>query len=146
MTSFRQGPGSTALMYAPPAVISQVSQTVNNKAYESQQDSGSGEKENAKESGGISEKGKRMERDSGGEGDPSREGDHGSGHPGNSYSGDQGGDDDGPGGGPDDPEAKMREKMDDADVNFKITLKINACGEALQEIITEGQLIFRVRS
>jgi len=85
MTSFHQSSGSTVLMYTPPAVINQVSQTVDNKAYKSQQDSDFGEKENAKKkSGGISEKGKRREQDSGGEGDPSREGDHGLGHPDNS--------------------------------------------------------------
>jgi hypothetical protein len=138
--------GSTAPMR--PTVIS-LSETGNNKADESQQDSGDGNGENdeKKDSRGSEEKRKRQNRDNGngGEnpGDPSRDGNHGSGHPGNS--GDRDID-----GGPDDPDpGETKETTNSPNIAFEVVSNIYTNGnlsQIFQQLNTAGELTIRVRS
>jgi len=139
--------GSTAATC--PTVIS-LSQTTNNKADESQPDSGDGDGENAekKDSRGGEERGEGRNTDNGngGEnpGDPSRDGNDGSGHPANS--GDRDID-----GGPDDPdpEGETKETTNSPNIAFEIVSNLytnSNLSQIFQEIITAGELTIRVRS
>ena len=114
--------GLTAAMY--PTVIS-LSQTMNNKADESQQDSedGSGDNGEKKDSGGSEAKGKGRNRGDGNgrknPGGPSRDGNCGSGYPGNSGDRDIDGSPDDP---DPDPEGETKETTHSPNIAFEVSL------------------------
>jgi hypothetical protein len=142
MTSKYINHGSTAALC--PTVIS--SQTMTNKADESQKDSEAedGDRQNVRkeDSKRSQDKGKERARDNhDNSGDTPRDGDHDSGHPGNSGDGDEG---------PDDPDPEgTKETTNSPDIRFQIRSKIYTNGnlsEPSQEINTIGNLTMQVCS
>jgi stromal membrane-associated protein len=136
--------GSTAAMC--PTVIS-LSQTTNNKADESQQDSGGDGESIEKDSRGSKEKGKGQNRNNGNgsenPGDPSRDGNHGSDHPANSGDMDIDGDPDDP-----DPEGETKETTNSPNIAFEVVSNIYTNGnlsQTFQQINTAGRLTIQVR-
>jgi len=109
---------------------------MNDKEDESQKVSGAGENVGKEDSKGSKDKGKGRDRDNDeNPGDPSRDGDHGSGHP----DGDEG----------PDPEGETKEMTDSPRIKFGVVSKIYANGnhsQPFQEMSTLGTLTKRVCS